>query len=36
VSAIASDHGGTVRVRDNEPRGTVFEIEFPVPPRGKG
>ena len=36
VSAIASDHGGTVKVRDNEPRGTVFEIEFPVPPGGKG
>ncbi|HEY7527558.1 MAG TPA: ATP-binding protein, partial [Candidatus Deferrimicrobiaceae bacterium] len=36
VSAIASDHGGTVRIRDNEPRGAVFEIEFPVRPRGKG
>ena len=36
VSAIASDHGGTVRVRDNEPRGTVFEIEFPIPQRGRG
>jgi len=30
VSAIASDHGGTVRARDNEPRGAVFEIEFPA------
>jgi two-component system nitrogen regulation sensor histidine kinase NtrY len=36
VSAIASDHGGTVRVRDNEPRGSVFEIEFPVRPGGRG
>ncbi|NJD63124.1 MAG: HAMP domain-containing protein [Deltaproteobacteria bacterium] len=36
VSAIASDHGGTVRIRDNEPRGAVFEIEFPARPRGKG
>ncbi|HZW37183.1 MAG: ATP-binding protein [Deltaproteobacteria bacterium] len=36
VSAIASDHGGTVRIRDNEPRGAVFEIEFPVQPRRKG
>jgi two-component system nitrogen regulation sensor histidine kinase NtrY len=36
VSAIASDHGGTVRVRDNEPRGAVFEIEFPVQPAGRG
>jgi two-component system, NtrC family, nitrogen regulation sensor histidine kinase NtrY len=30
VSAIASDHRGTVRIRDNEPRGAVFEIEFPA------
>jgi two-component system nitrogen regulation sensor histidine kinase NtrY len=36
VSAIASDHGGTVRVRDNVPRGAVFEIEFPLRPKGKG
>lgn len=36
VSAIASDHRGTVRVRDNVPRGAVFEIEFPVRPAGKG
>ncbi len=36
VSAIASDHGGTVRVRDNEPRGAVFEIEFPARPWERG
>jgi two-component system nitrogen regulation sensor histidine kinase NtrY len=36
VSAIASDHGGTVRVRDNEPRGTVFEIDVPSRPGGRG
>jgi two-component system nitrogen regulation sensor histidine kinase NtrY len=34
VSAIASDHGGTVRVRDNVPHGAVFEIELPVRSRG--
>jgi len=32
VSAIANDHGGTVRMRDNTPRGTVFEMEFPAHP----
>lgn len=36
VSAIASDHRGTVRVRDNAPRGAVFEIEFPVQAKGRG
>ena len=36
VSAIASDHGGTVRMRDNTPRGTVFEMEFPARPPAKG
>ncbi|MBI5905494.1 MAG: PAS domain-containing protein [Deltaproteobacteria bacterium] len=35
VSAIASDHGGVVRMRDNRPRGAVFELEFPVRPQGK-
>jgi two-component system nitrogen regulation sensor histidine kinase NtrY len=35
VSAIANDHGGAVRMRDNHPRGAVFELEFPVRPRGK-
>ncbi len=32
VSAIANDHGGTVRMRDNIPRGAVFEMEFPAHP----
>lgn len=36
VSAIANDHGGTVRMRDNVPRGAVFELEFPVRPEKKG
>ncbi len=36
VSAIANDHQGTVIVRDNVPRGAVFEIEFPVRPKGRG
>ena len=36
VSAIANDHGGTVRMRDNTPRGTVFEMEFPARPPAKG
>ena len=36
VSAIASDHLGTVRVRDNVPRGAVFEIEFPAQQPGRG
>ena len=36
VSAIASDHQGTVKVRDNVPKGTVFEIEFPVRPKREG
>jgi two-component system nitrogen regulation sensor histidine kinase NtrY len=36
VSAIVSDHGGTVRVRDNVPRGAVFEIEIPLHPKGRG
>ena len=36
VSAIVNDHGGTVRMRDNTPRGTVFEVEFPDRPPAKG
>ncbi|OGP22880.1 MAG: hypothetical protein A2Z26_03440 [Deltaproteobacteria bacterium RBG_16_66_15] len=36
VSAIANDHGGTVRMTDNTPRGTAFELEFPDRPQGKG
>ena len=30
VSEIASEHGGTVRLEDNEPRGSRFTIELPV------
>ena len=36
VSAIANDHGGVVRMRDNMPRGSVFEMEFPARPPAKG
>jgi len=35
VSAIAADHQAYVRVRDNEPRGTRFAIEFPLRRRGE-
>ncbi|HIJ94928.1 MAG TPA: HAMP domain-containing protein [Desulfuromonadales bacterium] len=30
VSSIITDHGGFVRVRDNEPHGAVFVIELPA------
>jgi two-component system nitrogen regulation sensor histidine kinase NtrY len=30
VTTIVSDHGGFIRVKDNEPQGTVFIIEFPA------
>jgi two-component system nitrogen regulation sensor histidine kinase NtrY len=30
VSAIASDHGGSVRLRPNHPRGSVFELVLPA------
>jgi two-component system, NtrC family, nitrogen regulation sensor histidine kinase NtrY len=30
VSEIASEHGGTVIVEDNDPRGSRFTIELPV------
>ncbi len=30
VSSIVKDHSGFVRVRDNQPRGTRFVMEFPV------
>jgi two-component system nitrogen regulation sensor histidine kinase NtrY len=30
VSAILSDHRAFVRVRDNEPKGSRFIVEFPV------
>ena len=35
VSAIANDHGGAVRMRENMPRGSVFEMEFPDRPPSK-
>jgi len=31
VSRIVADHRGYIRVQDNEPRGTRFVIELPVP-----
>jgi len=31
VKTIISDHNGYIRVRENEPRGTRFFLEFPVP-----
>jgi two-component system nitrogen regulation sensor histidine kinase NtrY len=34
VSAIFSDHHAFIRVRDNEPRGSRFVIEFPVKLQG--
>lgn len=36
VSAIVSDHRGAVRIRDREPTGAVFEIEFPAHPKERG
>ena len=30
VATIVTDHHGFVRVRDNEPRGSRFQLEFPV------
>jgi two-component system nitrogen regulation sensor histidine kinase NtrY len=30
VTTIVADHGGFIRFKDNEPRGTVFIIEFPA------
>ncbi len=30
VNRIVTDHGGFVRVRDNQPRGSVFSIELPA------
>ena len=33
VSRIVSEHQGTIRVEDNQPRGTRFIIELPTEPR---
>ncbi|HNR13348.1 MAG TPA: ATP-binding protein [Thermodesulfobacteriota bacterium] len=30
VASIVSDHHGYVRIRDNNPKGTVFRVELPV------
>ncbi len=30
VQQIVTEHGGTIRVEDNEPRGTRVIVEFPV------
>ncbi len=30
VNTIVNDHNGYIRVRDNQPQGTIFEIEFPI------
>ncbi|HEX2164287.1 MAG TPA: ATP-binding protein, partial [Thermoanaerobaculia bacterium] len=30
VHRIVSDHGGSIRVEDNRPRGTVFTLDLPV------
>jgi two-component system, NtrC family, nitrogen regulation sensor histidine kinase NtrY len=30
VSSIISDHHGHIRVKNNEPRGTIFTIELPI------
>jgi two-component system nitrogen regulation sensor histidine kinase NtrY len=30
VNSIIADHHGFIRVRDNQPQGTVFVIELPV------
>jgi two-component system nitrogen regulation sensor histidine kinase NtrY len=30
VSSIVTDHGGFIRIRDNEPRGALFVVELPA------
>jgi signal transduction histidine kinase len=30
VSEIVNEHGGTIRIEDNQPSGTSFVIEVPV------
>jgi two-component system nitrogen regulation sensor histidine kinase NtrY len=30
VNSIITDHGGMIRVQDNQPRGARFIIELPV------
>jgi len=36
VSAIINDHGGSIRVQDNTPTGSVFTIELPLSNIGAG
>ena len=31
VTRIITDHNGTIQVRSNEPKGTIFTLEFPDP-----
>ncbi len=31
VTRIINDHNGTIQVRSNEPKGTIFTLEFPDP-----
>jgi two-component system nitrogen regulation sensor histidine kinase NtrY len=33
ANRIVAEHGGHIRVRDNEPRGTIFSISLPVKER---
>ena len=33
VNRIVQDHNGYIRVRDNQPRGTIISIELPLGPR---
>ena len=30
VASIISDHHGYVRIRENDPKGTIFRIELPI------
>jgi two-component system nitrogen regulation sensor histidine kinase NtrY len=30
ANTVVSDHGGQIRVTDNEPRGAVFTVELPT------
>jgi signal transduction histidine kinase len=32
VNRIVIDHGGTISVKNNQPRGTTFEIQIPPIP----
>jgi len=31
VTRIITDHNGVIQVRSNEPKGTIFTLEFPDP-----